>query len=98
MTLSADLNPIHPLDPPPAPKTAGQKKLYKACQDFEGVMLGLVFKEMRKSVQSSDPLDQGQAQDIYHGMLDDAMSKSMATTGGIGLAEDLYRQLYTTVK
>lgn len=96
--MNADLNALTTIAPPPAPKTAGQKKLYKACQDFEGVMLGLVFKEMRKSVTTNDPLNKGQAQDIYHGMLDDAMSKSVAKSGGIGLAEDLYRQLYTTVK
>jgi peptidoglycan hydrolase FlgJ len=87
---SQKLRSISPLK---KPETEEQKKLFKAAQEFESVMLGMVFKQMRASVGSSDPLDQGQANKIFKDMLDDEYSKTFAAAGGIGLADTLYRQM-----
>lgn len=97
MELSADLSPVRAFTKPGKPETPEQKKLWNACQDFESVMLGQVFKQMRASVQASDPLNQGAANKTYREMLDDEVSKSMAKAGGLGLADAIYRQLHTTV-
>jgi flagellar protein FlgJ len=92
------LNPVHALKPAGKPATPEQKKLWKACQDFESVMLGMVFKQMRESVGSADPLNQGQAAKTYREMLDDETAKNMAKSGGMGLADGIYRQLQNTVE
>ena len=86
-------NPVRAIKKAAKPETPQQQKLMHACREFESVMLGQVFKQMRASVQSDDPLNQGQANETFRGMLDDEMAKSMAHHGGIGLAESIYRQL-----
>lgn len=91
-------NPIRASKKPGKPESADEKKLYKACQEFESVMLGTVFKQMRKSVETSDPLNQGAANTTFREMLDEEMSKKMAANGGIGLSESLYRQLVMTLQ
>jgi flagellar protein FlgJ len=87
------LNPIRGAKKPAAPSSPQQKKLMGACKEFESVMLSQVFKQMRQSVQTSDPLNQGSANKTFQDMLDDETSKNMAKGGGIGLAESIYRQL-----
>lgn len=86
-------NPIRATRKAKAPESPKQQALMKSCKDFESVMLGQVLKQMRASVQSSDPLNQGAANETFRGMLDDENAKSMARHGGIGLAEAIYRQL-----
>ncbi|MNS53255.1 chemotactic signal-response protein CheL [compost metagenome] len=86
-------NPVRATKKPAKPDSPEQQKLMKACREFESVMLGQVLKQMRSSVQSSDPLNQGAANDTFRSMLDDETAKNMAKGGGIGLAESIYRQL-----
>lgn len=74
------------------PESAEQKKLLKACQDFESVMLGTIFKQMSAST-GGDMLNQGAAAKQWREMLDDERAKSMAANGGLGLADAIYRQL-----
>lgn len=87
------LNPIRATKKPAPPNSPRQQKLMNACKEFESVMLGQVFKQMRQSVQANDPLNQGSANKTFHDMLDDETAKNMAHGGGIGLAESIYRQL-----
>jgi peptidoglycan hydrolase FlgJ len=86
-------NPIRAAKKAAKPDSPKQQQLMKQCREFEAVMLGQVLKQMRASVQSADPLNQGHANETFRGMLDDETSKSMAKNGGIGLAETIYRQL-----
>jgi Rod binding domain-containing protein len=74
------------------PQTAEQKKLLKAAKEFEGVMLGLVFKQMQAS-QGQDLLGGGAANRTWKEMLNEERAKSLATHGGLGLADAIYQQL-----
>lgn len=69
-----------------------QRKLRKACEEFESVMLGIVFKQMSASAKGG-MLDQSAATKTWRDMLDDERAKTMAQAGGIGLADALYRDL-----
>jgi flagellar protein FlgJ len=92
------LNAYHALKPTGKPTTPEQKKLMGACQDFESVMLGMVFKEMNSaSIDKKDPLNKGVGADTYRDMLADERSKAMSKAGGIGLADGIYRQLANRV-
>ena len=54
----------------------------------------MMLKEMRNSVDKSNSLlDGGWAEDIYSDMLDDEYSKSIARNAGLGLSDQLYKQL-----
>ena len=69
-------------------------ELKKACQDFEAYFLQMMWKEMRNTVDTSGSfLQPGQAELIFQDMLDEENSKSAASTGRLGLADMMYRQM-----
>ena len=71
-----------------------KSKLYDQCQEFESIFVKMMLKEMRSSVDKTDSLlSGGWAEDIYQDMLDDEYSKTMAKNAGLGLADQLYKQL-----
>ena len=74
----------------PDPKEA--ETLKKACVDFESVFLNFMLSQMRETVPKSGLTGNGQGESLYRGMLDEELSKQMAASGGIGLAEMLVRQ------
>jgi len=68
-------------------------KLRQACAAFEGYFVQMMLKEMRKTVDSSNGLfPKGQAEQIFEGMLDEEIAKSVAEGSGIGLADRMYQQ------
>lgn len=78
--------------PPPA-DTPERKKLQQAVRDFEAIFIGMMLKQAEASATASDPLSQGPGASIFRDMLADERAKAMAQSGGLGLAEGLYREL-----
>ncbi|MEX1327766.1 MAG: rod-binding protein [Desulfobacterales bacterium] len=68
-------------------------KLRAACAEMESLFISHLFKEMRATVEKSDFIDGGQAEEIFTSLLDVEMSKKMSTAGGIGLSAILLEQL-----
>lgn len=68
-------------------------KLKKACQELEGVFLNLLLKTMRDTVPKSSLAGSGMQADTMQSMFDMEMTRSMATGGGTGIADMLYRNL-----
>lgn len=66
------------------------KELKKACQEFEATFINMLFKEMRKTVGSSDS---NFALDTYQEMLDEELANSVSEGKGIGIADMMYKQL-----
>ncbi|MGM0662788.1 MAG: peptidoglycan DD-metalloendopeptidase family protein [Thermodesulfobacteriota bacterium] len=71
----------------------GDRKLRKACEDFEAVFTYQLLRSMRRTVEKSDLFHGGTGEDMYESMLDQELSKSMAGVGKGGLADQLYQQL-----
>lgn len=69
------------------------RKLRKACEDFEAVFAYELLKSMRRTVEKCDLFHGGQGEEIYESLLDQEMSKSMAGLSPNSLAGVLYRQL-----
>lgn len=69
-----------------------EAKLREACQGFESVFISKLFAQMRSTVPK-DGLLHGHYEDQYYSMFDKAMSDKMAESGGIGLADMMYRNL-----
>ena len=69
-----------------------QAKLRKACQDFEAVFIGQIWKQMRSSVPK-DGMLHSKEEESYLSMFDQELSVKMAAGGGIGLSEMLYANL-----
>jgi flagellar protein FlgJ len=76
-----------------------KEDLKKVSQDFEALFLKKLFDEMDKTVDRKDSLfDGGNAEEIFRGMLNDERAKSISKSGGIGLADLIYKQLSSEIK
>jgi len=70
---------------------AADEKTEKAARQFEGLLMGLLFQTMRKTVQPSGLFgDSGQSRSTYEYLMDQAVVDRAVTSGrGWGLAERL---------
>ncbi|CAG1065607.1 Murein DD-endopeptidase MepM [uncultured bacterium] len=89
------VNPAGPAIVTEGPKapSRGEKELRAAAAEFESLFINQMMKSMRDTIGKSELFDGGNAEDIYTSMLDTELSKNMAKSGGIGLADMLLRQL-----
>ena len=69
------------------------ERLKKACRDFESLFINYLLKEMRATIKKSSFLDGGRAEELYTSMMDNQTAKELSASGGIGIAQMLYRQL-----
>ena len=69
-----------------------EKRLKKACEDFEAVFMSKIWQQMRKTVPKEGYLHNKQ-EEYYLSMFDHELSRKMSQAGGIGLGDMLYRQL-----
>jgi flagellar protein FlgJ len=73
-------------------KGMDEVKLKKACQDFEAVFIGQIWKQMRASVPKEGMLH-SKEEEGYLSMFDQELSVKMSRSGGIGLSDMLYANL-----
>ena len=73
-------------------------KLQKACTDFEALILKQMITLMRKNVPKSGLFDDSYAHNMYQSLKDDQLAGEMAESGGIGLADIMYKQLTSQLK
>ena len=90
------MNPMLPqreLDNGPVETQQKHAKLKEATQQFEQMFLKQMFAQMRKSIpKNSLTGEESKEKETFDDMLDDERSKSWTQSGGIGLADMMYRQ------
>lgn len=74
------------------------KELKKVCREFEGIFLGMMYKQMKATVPKSGLFQSGAAQEIFESMLDEKLMEKAASSGGAGLGDMLYKQLAVRLK
>lgn len=73
---------------------AREKKLKKACADFESMLVFQLLKTMRQTVPKSGLLKPSQGKETYEMMLDQKIADDLANKGqGLGLQKMLYNQI-----
>lgn len=70
-----------------------KKRLREVSEDFEALMINQMLKEMRKTVNKSDLINGGIAEQIFEDMLYDEYSKEFSKTKTFGLSDIIYNQL-----
>lgn len=70
-----------------------KKHLREVSEDFEALMINQMLKEMRKTVNKSDLINGGMAEQIFEDMLYDEYSKEFSKTKTFGLSDIIYNQL-----
>lgn len=69
------------------------KKLKDTCQEMEAVVLNMVLQMMRRTVPKNALFGDGQQEEMFRSLLDEETTRNMAKAGGIGLADNMYKQL-----
>ena len=80
------------------PGAIREKKLRKACADFESVFIYQMLKTMRQTVPQSGLLNKMGGKDTYEMLADQKVAEELAKKGGMGLQSVLFNQLNKTVK
>jgi flagellar protein FlgJ len=77
---------------------AKRDKLQKTTQDFEAVFVGMMLKQMRKSMASQNAiLGNSSESKMYQDMMDDATAKHMSQVGTFGLGKLLFKTMASTL-
>lgn len=70
------------------------KELKKVCRDFEGIILKMLYKQMKATVPKAELIPESMGTEIFNSMLDDQLMEEAAKGSGQGgLADVLYKQL-----
>lgn len=72
---------------------ANLAEVERAAQEFEGMFLAEMLKPMFEGLSSEGPFGGGQAEETYRGLLVDEYGKSIAKSGGVGLADQIAREM-----
>jgi peptidoglycan hydrolase FlgJ len=75
------------------PPAAGKAKAQSAAQDFEAVFLNSMFQHMFTGIDGEGPFGGSGATGVWRSVLTDQYAKSVAKSGGIGIAAQVYRSL-----
>ena len=73
--------------------TVDAAKLKQACQQMESIFVGMLWKEMRKTLSNDSMLYGGIGEDIFTSQLDQAYSDLATKQRSMGLADMLYQQM-----
>jgi flagellar protein FlgJ len=79
--------------PTAAPAGAGADKTKKVSQDFESVFLTNMFENMFEGLDDDGPFGAGGGNGVWRSMLTEEYAKSVTASGGIGIANQIQRQL-----
>ncbi len=77
----------------PADQADQEKRLRRACQEFESLFLAYLLKTMREANTEGGLFGEGLGGDIYESLFEAEVARKIAQNGGLGLADILYRNL-----
>lgn len=64
-----------------------------AAEEYEAVFIGQMLKHMFEGVETDPMFGGGPSEDIYRSMMVEEFGRSMASAGGVGLADQIVRSL-----
>src|SRR5271169_3380758 len=79
--------------PTATPAAAGTDKTKKVSQDFESVFLTNMFENMFEGLDDDGPFGSGAGNGVWRSLLTEQYAKTMAASGGIGIANQIQHQL-----
>jgi len=72
------------------------KDVRAAAQDFEAFFLSQMFEMMFAGIETDGPFGGGQSEKIFRSLMVAEYGKSTAARGGVGIADDIIRQMLNT--
>lgn len=71
-----------------------KKKLKDACDEFETVMLQILYKQMKATVPEAGLVEKSSARTMFEDMLDETLMEK-GSHRGMGISDMMYKQLST---
>ncbi|WP_417463502.1 rod-binding protein [Kordiimonas sp.] len=65
----------------------------EAAEQFEAVFISQMLNPMFEAIPTDGLMGGGPAEGVYRSMMVDEASKSIARNGGVGIADNVYREL-----
>lgn len=82
-----------PLPAAAPPAAAGADKVNSVAREFEAMMLNQALQSMFEGVSTEGAFGGGYAEEVYRGMMLDAVARSIADGGGLGIAPQVAAQI-----
>ena len=80
--------------PANAPDTNGRDpRLWATAQDFEAQFTSTLFQSMFEGLDDDNPFGGGPGETMFRSLLVDQYSQQTMKTGGIGIADNVYREM-----
>lgn len=79
--------------PPPSETEALKGRARRAAQEFESVFLTAFIEQMQSEIDTDGPFGGGHAEKIYRSMMADQYARSIAQSGGVGIADQVYAEI-----
>ena len=70
-----------------------KSKARQTAQDFEAVFLNSMFQQMYTGIDGDGPFGGKGAAGVWRSFLTQSYAKAFAQSGGIGIADDIYKTL-----
>ena len=70
-----------------------KRKIRETAVEFEAQFLSTMLQPMFEGIQAEEPFSGGHAEKMWQGMLVTEYGKAIANAGGIGLADEIQKQL-----
>jgi len=78
---------------PALPVAGSREDVRRAAEDFEATFLSQMLQPMFAGLETDGPFGGGHAEATWRGFLIDAMARQISRGGGIGLADQVQREL-----
>lgn len=72
---------------------SGRAEARRVAQQFESLFLSQMLEHMSAGIKTDGPFGGGQGEQIFRSLLNQEYAGSLTKHGGIGLADDIYRQI-----
>ena len=88
------MNPFSQIDKTTNIKnTEDPQKLMEVCKEFESIFINMILKQSRSEIGAEGLTEKSYAREIFEEMQDEQMAENMTKGKGVGLAQELYKQL-----
>lgn len=82
--------------PPDAPKTDQEISARHSAEEFEAIFISQMLKSMSVGIKSDGPFGGGHSEEIYRDLMNEEYGKVIASKGGIGISDAVYREILKT--
>ncbi len=70
-----------------------QNAARQAAEDLEAVFLTSLLESMFAGIETDGPFGGGHGESVYRSMLNEQYAKAISHSGGIGIADNVYREI-----